>query len=335
MFRERRTAWGPRVAAVVFGVAAVLLAAGAAATEPPAACTEEGRVLKLGFFHDFAPVSYSADRDPASAGFHEHRGYEADLLTALEAMGAARFSRRAAGGAFAGIWLKAATPEYDLIGGGSVARMNSIVSGHPTSPLHRAVLRGGVSPLGRPPLAVVGRSATLWAVRAVVHAARFAVRSGMLLDNRLLDETEQPWTWMSNATSAPWSARCRPWSATDRPRARSNSRKLSACRSTTRAYGSVARRSNDAAEQPLRGRMVDLKRSEISLIERFVAWPRGLGYVLDYSDRTFEEFFEDEFRIEIYVPAYQERGTSKRHHLIGFCLKEPSSIVTPRTTLAC
>ena len=74
--------------------------------------------------------------------------------------------------------------------------------------------------------------------------------------------------------------------------------------------------------------MVDLKRSEISLIEKFVAWPRGFGYVLDYSDRTFEEFFEDEFRIEIFVPAYQDRGTSKRHHLISFCLKEPSSIVT-------
>lgn len=33
--------------------------------------------------------------------------------------------------------------------------------------------------------------------------------------------------------------------------------------------------------------MVALKRSEISPIENFVAWPRGLGYVLDYSDRTF------------------------------------------------
>ena len=40
--------------------------------------------------------------------------------------------------------------------------------------------------------------------------------------------------------------------------------------------------------------MVALKRSQISLIERFVAWPRGLGYVLDFSDRTFEEFFGDE-----------------------------------------
>ena len=74
--------------------------------------------------------------------------------------------------------------------------------------------------------------------------------------------------------------------------------------------------------------MVDLKRSEISLIENFVAWPRGFGYVLDYSDRTFVELFEDEFRVEIYVPAYQDRGNSKRHHLISFCLKEPAGIVT-------
>ncbi len=73
--------------------------------------------------------------------------------------------------------------------------------------------------------------------------------------------------------------------------------------------------------------MADLKRSEISLIERFVAWPRGLGYVLDFSDRTFQEFFEDEFRIDIFVPAYEERGGSKRHRLVGFCLKEAPTIV--------
>ena len=122
MFLERRTTWGLGVAAVVFGMAALLLAAGAAATEPLTDCTEEGRVLRVGFYHDFAPVSYSADRDAGSSGFLEHRGYEADLLTALEATGAARLSRRAVGGAFAGIWLKAATTEYDLIGGGITIR---------------------------------------------------------------------------------------------------------------------------------------------------------------------------------------------------------------------
>ena len=122
MVQQRRTARGFGVAAAAFGMAAALLAAGAAAADAPAACTKEGRVLRVGFFHDFAPVSHSADRDPGSAGFHEHRGYEADLLTALEAMGAARFSRRAVGGGFAGIWLRAATPDYDLIGGGITVR---------------------------------------------------------------------------------------------------------------------------------------------------------------------------------------------------------------------
>ena len=122
MVQERRTARGFGAAAAAFGMAAALLAAGAAAADTPAACTEEGRILRVGFYHDFAPVSYSADRDPGSVGFHEHRGFEADLLTALEAMGAARFSRRAVGGGFAGIWLKAATPDYDLIGGGITIR---------------------------------------------------------------------------------------------------------------------------------------------------------------------------------------------------------------------
>ena len=122
MVQERRTVWGFGVAAVASGMAAALLGGGAVQAEAPAACTEEGRVVRVGFYPDFAPVSYSADRDPGSAGFHEHRGYEADLLTALEAMGAARFSRRAVGGAFAGIWLQAATPDYDLIGGGITIR---------------------------------------------------------------------------------------------------------------------------------------------------------------------------------------------------------------------
>ncbi len=73
--------------------------------------------------------------------------------------------------------------------------------------------------------------------------------------------------------------------------------------------------------------MVYLKHSEISLIENFVAWPRGPGYVLRFSDNTYAEFFKDEFQIEIYDPVYQDRGPSKRNHLISFCLKEPAGIV--------
>ncbi len=77
------------------------------------------RIINVGFYAYFAPVSYSADSDPASDGFNIHLGYEADLLTALEAMGGTgiSFSRRGIA-EWPDIWLKAASPEYDLIGGG-------------------------------------------------------------------------------------------------------------------------------------------------------------------------------------------------------------------------
>ena len=53
---------------------------------PEEACVRDDRVLKLGFYAYFAPVSHSADGEPGSSGFDVHQGYEADLLTALEAM---------------------------------------------------------------------------------------------------------------------------------------------------------------------------------------------------------------------------------------------------------
>ena len=83
------------------------------------ACTEGGRLLKLGFYAHFEPVSHSAGQDPDSAGFNHHRGYEADLLSALEAIEGANlsFSRRAVA-AWDGIWLLPAGPRYDIVGGG-------------------------------------------------------------------------------------------------------------------------------------------------------------------------------------------------------------------------
>ena len=83
------------------------------------ACSETPRVLNFGFYAYFAPVSYSADPNPDSAEFNTHRGYEADLLTALEAMEdiGVSFQRKAIG-QWPGIWLKAAEPTYDMIGGG-------------------------------------------------------------------------------------------------------------------------------------------------------------------------------------------------------------------------
>lgn len=52
-------------------------------------------------------------------GFNAHRGYEADLLTALEAMEGTglAFNRRGIAN-WDDIWLKSATPAYDIIGGG-------------------------------------------------------------------------------------------------------------------------------------------------------------------------------------------------------------------------
>ena len=103
-------------------LAALLLlsfAACSAGNTPSETCTEGDRVLTVGFYAFFDPVSHSADPDPASEGFNTHLGYEADLLTALEAMEGAglSFSRRGIA-PWDDIWLLSAGPEYDIVGGG-------------------------------------------------------------------------------------------------------------------------------------------------------------------------------------------------------------------------
>ena len=84
-----------------------------------AACDGGEQTLDVGFYAYFAPVSHSADEAPGSPGFDTHRGYEADLLTALEAMNGAglSFNRRAIA-EWPGIWLKSAGDEFDIVGGG-------------------------------------------------------------------------------------------------------------------------------------------------------------------------------------------------------------------------
>ena len=82
-------------------------------------CADGTRVLNVGFYAYFSPVSYSGDEDPASEGFNTHLGYEADLLTALEAMEGAGLSFvRHPIAVWPDIWLKSAAPEYDIVGGG-------------------------------------------------------------------------------------------------------------------------------------------------------------------------------------------------------------------------
>ena len=107
----------------------IILVAGIAACEqlqqlvqpvmPSQAHTEGSRVLNVGFYAYFSPVSYSASADPTSEDFNIHLGYEADLLTALEAMEGVELSFvRHPIAVWTDIWLRSAELEYDIIGGG-------------------------------------------------------------------------------------------------------------------------------------------------------------------------------------------------------------------------
>ena len=119
-------------AALVFGIAVAGCDEGSDTPSPsptapapvptapvPVRCADEGRVLEFGFFALYEPISYRGEADPASPESDEHLGYEADLLTALEAMDGAglSFNRRGID-VWPGIWLLPATPEFDLVGGG-------------------------------------------------------------------------------------------------------------------------------------------------------------------------------------------------------------------------
>ena len=118
-----------KITTLVSILAIVILVVGLSACEqlqqilqpamPSHACTDGTRALNVGFYTYFSPVSYSADEDPTSEGFNTHLGYEADLLTALEAMEDTGLSFvRHPIAVWPGIWLKSAEPEYDILGGG-------------------------------------------------------------------------------------------------------------------------------------------------------------------------------------------------------------------------
>lgn len=89
------------------------------AVEPRLTATCGDAPLTVAFYAFFAPVSYSADEDPNSPGFSRHMGYEAGLLSALEAMPGTglSFVRRPIAD-WPGIWLLPATPVFDMAGGG-------------------------------------------------------------------------------------------------------------------------------------------------------------------------------------------------------------------------
>lgn len=101
----------------------LLLLALAVLLAPAAACATEVEPLRVGFYADFHPVSYSEGGSPDAPGFNMHRGYEADLLSALEVMEGAGFVfERRAIGEWPDIWLAPAGAEFDIVGGGITIR---------------------------------------------------------------------------------------------------------------------------------------------------------------------------------------------------------------------
>ncbi len=108
---------------VAFGLALLcgLASCGEPTADSPlsAACTTGERVLNVGFYAFFEPVSYTADPDPNAAGFREHRGYEADLLTALESLDGTGLSfARYPIQPWDDIWLSPVRDDTDMVGGG-------------------------------------------------------------------------------------------------------------------------------------------------------------------------------------------------------------------------
>ena len=82
-------------------------------------CPRTGRVLDVGFYAYFKPVSYSAAAGSDDAGFDVHLGYEADLLTAVEAMDNTNLTfERHALQLWDDIWLQPAQRDFDIVGGG-------------------------------------------------------------------------------------------------------------------------------------------------------------------------------------------------------------------------
>ena len=58
-----------------------------------------------------------------------------------------------------------------------------------------------------------------------------------------------------------------------------------------------------------------------------MAYPQGFGWILDFSDRTITEFFEDEFEIDFDEQKYSVNGSSKRNRLTTFIDTEDATTV--------
>ena len=64
---------------------------------------------------------------------------------------------------------------------------------------------------------------------------------------------------------------------------------------------------------------------EKKILEKFLGMDSG--YVLNFSNRTFSDFFVENFKINIYDDKYADRGESKAKRLRTFWEKESNSLV--------
>jgi hypothetical protein len=60
--------------------------------------------------------------------------------------------------------------------------------------------------------------------------------------------------------------------------------------------------------------------SDLIVVDALVDFVRGRGYVLDFSDRTFSQFFASELGVDIYDDKYADFGTSKGKRLRRFLI---------------
>jgi hypothetical protein len=70
-----------------------------------------------------------------------------------------------------------------------------------------------------------------------------------------------------------------------------------------------------------------LKTSDFSIIEKFSDAGRGTGYVLDFSDPTFSQFFRDEIGVNIDDERFAAEGRSKWKRLRSFLRVSDASMI--------
>lgn len=72
--------------------------------------------------------------------------------------------------------------------------------------------------------------------------------------------------------------------------------------------------------------MADLTTSEKQILEKL--FQMGGGYVLNFTDRTFGEFFNDDLKIDIYNQKYNYASGSKANRMRGFWMKATNEEVS-------